>query len=137
MPFGWHARGKWHCREKPCRAPQHAQVYRGTLYRASKNQIRRGRKVARSATSQGSVEPCAPESKARTGGFLRENMISDHGLFSFYESQQGAANGQNFRGVFEEFIGLWTTAGRVARQLNQLKASTAMDFGTTIFHSSA
>ena len=25
-----------HCRRKPGRAPQHAQAYRGTLYRASK-----------------------------------------------------------------------------------------------------
>ena len=39
--------------------------------------------------------PCARESKARTGRFLREKLISDHGLISSYEGQQGAANGQD------------------------------------------
>ena len=37
MPFGrrCHARGRWPCRGKYGRAPQHARPYRGTLYRAS------------------------------------------------------------------------------------------------------
>ena len=48
-------------------------------------------------------------------------MISNHGLFSFYENPRGAANGQDFRGVFEGFTELWTTACWVARQLNHLK----------------
>ena len=39
------------------------------------------------------LNPCARESKARTGRFLREKLISDHGLFSSYEDQQGSANG--------------------------------------------
>ena len=30
---------------------------------------------------------CARESKARTGRFLREKLISDHGLFSSYEGR--------------------------------------------------
>ena len=41
------------------------------------------------------LNPCARESKARTGRFLREKLISDHGLFSSYEGQQGAAIGQD------------------------------------------
>ena len=41
------------------------------------------------------LNPCARESKARTGRFLREKLIPDHGLFSFYEGRQGVANGQN------------------------------------------
>ena len=47
------------------------------------------------------LNPCARESKARTGRFLREKLISDHGLFYFYDVRQGAANGQ----------GLWSFSG--------------------------
>ena len=46
------------------------------------------------------LNPFAWESKAQTGGFLRGNLISDHGLISSYESQQGAANGQDAKGFF-------------------------------------
>ena len=35
----------------------------------------------------GRLNPCAQESKARTGRFLREKLISDYGLFSFYKGQ--------------------------------------------------
>ena len=37
---------------------------------------------------------CARESKARIWRFLREKLISVHGLFSSYEGQQEAANGK-------------------------------------------
>ena len=47
------------------------------------------------------LNPCARVSKARTERFLREKLISDHGLFSSYEGQQGAANGQDFWGGFQ------------------------------------
>ena len=53
--------------------------------------------------ARGVLNLCARESKARTGRFLRGKLISDHGLFSFYKGQQGAANGQDswdfFRGA--------------------------------------
>ena len=35
------------------------------------------------------------ESIARTGTFLREKLMSDHGLFYSYEGLEGAANGQD------------------------------------------
>ena len=41
------------------------------------------------------MNPCARKSKARTGRILRVKLISDHGLFSSYEGQQGATNGQD------------------------------------------
>ena len=50
------------------------------------------------------LNPCARESKARTGRFLREKLMSDHGLFSSYEGRQGAANGQNSWGVFQRYL---------------------------------
>ena len=49
------------------------------------------------------LNPCARESKARTGRFLKEKLMPDHGLFSFYEGQQGAANEQDLRGVFRGY----------------------------------
>ena len=92
------------CRVNPGRAQQHAQAYRGTLCRASKHQVRRGRRAARSSTSRGN--PCARESKARTGRFLVEKLISDHDLFSSYDGQLGAANGQHTWGVYQGCTGL-------------------------------
>ena len=44
---------------------------------------------------RGVLNPCARELKARTGRFLREKLISDHGLFSSFEGRRGAANGQD------------------------------------------
>ena len=43
--------------------------------------------------------PCARESKARTGRFLREKLMSDYGLFSFYESHKERRTGK-IRGAF-------------------------------------
>ena len=62
------------------------------------------------------LNPCARELKARTGRFLRKKLISDPDMFSSYEGRQGAANGQDS----------W-------RGLHQLKASTTMDPGISIF----
>ena len=44
--------------------------------------------------ARGVLNPCVRESKARTERFLREKLISDHGLFSSYGGQHEAANGQ-------------------------------------------
>ena len=54
--------------------------------------------------ARGVLSPCAQESKARTGRFLREKLISDHGLFSSFEDQQGAANEQDSWGIFQGCI---------------------------------
>ena len=43
--------------------------------------------------ARGVLNPCARELKARTGRFLKEKLISDHGMSSSYEGRQGAANG--------------------------------------------
>ena len=88
VPLGrrWHARGWWRCRGEPGRAPQTVQAY--TLYRVSKHQIRRGRRAVRSLTSQGSAEPLCARIKSANREFLRGKLISDHGLFSSYESQR-------------------------------------------------
>ena len=83
------------------------------------------------------LNPCARELKARTGRFLREKLISDHGLFSFYEDQQGTANGQDNWGVFQECTGLWTSECWLVRRLHQLKASATMDLGISMSQFSA
>ena len=72
------------------------------LYRVSTHPIRQMRRAARSSTSQGSAEPLCARIKARTGRFLRGKLISDPGLFSSYESLQGAANGQDSWGFFRD-----------------------------------
>ena len=48
------------------------------------------------------LNPCARESKVRTGRFLKEKLIPDHGLFSSYEGQQGARMGK----IREAFSGM-------------------------------
>ena len=96
-----HARGREHYRGKPG----------GALS---------GRYAPNSAKAEGSSIADEP------GIFLREKLISDHGLFSSYEDQQGAVNGQGC-------TGLWTAGRWLARRLHQLKASTTMDLGISIF----
>ena len=59
------------------------------------------------------------------------NLISNHGLFSSYESQQGAANGQDSWGVYQGRTGLWAVGSWLTRRLPQPKASTALDLGIT------
>ena len=51
------------------------------------------------------LNPCARESRARTGRFLREKLNADHGLFSSYEGKQGAVNGQDSWGFFRDAQG--------------------------------
>ena len=55
--------------------------------------------------ARGVLNPCAREPKARNRGFLREKLISDHGLFSSYGGRQGAANGQDSWGFFRDAQG--------------------------------
>ena len=103
-------------------------------YQVSTHQIRRGRRAVRSSTSQGRVlNPCARESKARTGRFLREKLISYQGLFSSYEGRRGAANEQDLLAVFQGSTELWMAECWLARQLHQLKAFTTMDLGISFF----
>ena len=44
--------------------------------------------------ARGGLNPCARESKARTGRFLREKLISDHGHFSSYEGHMERRTGK-------------------------------------------
>ena len=82
-----HARGRGHCRRrKPCLSSDYALD---------------------SVRAEGSsIVVDAPESKARTGRFSRETLISGHGLFSSYEGQLRAANGQDSGGIVQGCTGL-------------------------------
>ena len=64
---------------------------------------------------RGVLNPCARESKARTGMFRRGELISDHSLSYSYEGQQGASDGQHFWGVFQGCTGLWAAGYWLAR----------------------
>ena len=84
------------------------------------------------------LNPCVRESKARTRRFLREKLTSDYGLFSSYEGQQGATNGQDSWGVFQGYAqGFRMADCWFARRPHQLKASTTIDLGIAIFLISA
>ena len=78
------------------------------------------------------LNSCARESKARTGRFLREKLISDHGLFYSYEGQQGAANGQDSWDFFRDAQGFGLLDAGSRARLHQHKASTTMDLGISI-----
>ena len=69
-----HARGRDHCRGEPSSAL--SERYKLDLVKAEGSSI--------------VDEPgeCARESKARTGTFLREKLVFDHGLFSSYEGRK-------------------------------------------------
>ena len=69
------------------------------LYRVGTHQIRRGRRA------EGGSIVDKRESKAQTGRFLKEKLISDLDLFSSHEGRQGAANGQDSRGFFRDAQG--------------------------------
>ena len=58
--------------------------------------------------------------------------MPDHGNFSSYK---GTRSGERatFVGVFQGCTGLWTAGCWLARRLHQLKASTTMDLGISIF----
>ena len=101
------------------------------------HQIRRGRGAARLSPSQRSAELLCARIKGADRRFLREKLVSDHGLFSSYVGQQGAANGQDSGGVFQGCAGLWTAGHWLARRLYQLKAFTIMDLGISILLISA
>ena len=64
----WCPPGRWPCRGKFGKEPQHAQAYRGTFYRVSKHWIRRGRRAARSSTTQRSAEPLCSRIKGANRG---------------------------------------------------------------------
>ena len=76
------------------------------FYRVGTHQIRRGRRTARSSTSQGSAEILRARIKKDANREVFEGkLISGHGLFSSYEGRQGAAYGQDLRGFFRDVQG--------------------------------
>ena len=59
--------------------------------------------------------------------------MSDHGLFSSYESHKESGKRARSVRLFQGCTGLWTPGCWLARRLHQLKASTTMDLGISIF----
>ena len=75
------------------------------------------------------LNPCARESTARTVRFRRENLISDHGLFSSYEGQQGAANGRDSWGFFRDSQGFGRLDAGSRADFTSSSPPTTMDLG--------
>ena len=63
------------------------------------------------------LNPCARESTASTGRFLREKLMSDHGHFL---PTRATTSGEQatFVGLFQGCTGLWTAGCRLARRLH-------------------
>ena len=103
------------------------------LYQVGTHQIRRRRRAARSLTSQGRAEPLC----ARIESANREVSEGKADLwprsFFFLRGPHGAANGQDSWGLFKDAQGFVTAGYWLARRLQQLKASTTMDLGISIF----
>ena len=78
--------------------------------------------------ARGVLNPCARESQARTEKFLGVKPTSDHDEFSSCEGQQGAANAQNFWGVYQGCTGLWTAGYWLTRRLPQLHEPRYLNF---------
>ena len=95
--MGRHARGREHCRGKP------GNALSGGYAPDSVSEC--GGKLDRRRDSRAVFNPCARESKARTERFLREKLISDHGMLSSYYGEQGAANGQDSWDFFRDAQG--------------------------------
>ena len=90
-----HARGREHCYGKPGSALSGGYA---------PDSGKAGGKLDRRRV-RGVLNLCARESNARTGRFLREKLITGHGLFSSYEDRQGTANGQDSWGFFRDAQG--------------------------------
>ena len=67
---------------------------------------------------------CARDSNAQTKSLLSGKLVSDAGLFSSYNSQQGAANGEISWFFFQGSAGLCTAGCWLASQLHRFKVST-------------
>ena len=102
------------------------------LYWVGTHQIRLRWKAARSSTNHRSAEPLCARIKGANRRFLKEKVISDHGLFSSYEGQQRSGEWARFVGIFQGCTGLWKAGCWLARRLHELKASTTMDLGISV-----
>ena len=58
--------------------------------------------------------------------------MSDHGLF-FLRGSTKSGERTRFVGLFQGCTGLWTARCWLARRFHQLKTSTIMDLGNSIF----
>ena len=103
-------------RERVARERQEGTVAKSLIGRRSTRKRAMTRSIGRVSTSKGGGQldrrhargvpsPCAIARIKGTNRGMRGKLISDHGLFSSYEGQQGAANGQDYRGIFQGCTG--------------------------------
>ena len=116
-----HARGREYCRGKPDSALPGGYAPGSAKAEGS------------SIVDKPGMNPCARESKARTRRFLREKLMSDHGLFSSYEGHKERRTGKICGASSRMRTGLWTPGCWLVRGIYQLKVSTTMDLGISIF----
>ena len=103
------------------------------LYQVGTHQIRRRRRAARSLTSQGRAEPLCARIESANREVSEGKADLGPRSFFFLRGPHGAANGQDSWGFFKDAQGFVTAGCWLARRLQQLKASTTMDLGISIF----
>ena len=89
-----HARAREHCRGEPG-----SVLSSGYVPDSVKAEGRRARGV---------LNPCARDSKARTGRFLREKLMSDHTAFFLPTRATRGGERTRFVRVFQGCTGIWT-----------------------------
>ena len=104
------------------------------LYRVGTHQIRRWRRAPRSSTSQGRAESLC----ARIKGANREDFWGKSSCLTTvsFLPTRAARSGERIipAALFQGCAGLWTAGCWLARRLHQLKASTTMDLGISIYY---
>ena len=107
---GWrHARGREHCVSRRASGSTLSSGYAPNSEKAEGGSI---------VDEPGDLlNPCARESTASTGRFLREKLMSDHGHFL---PTRATTSGEQatFVGLFQGCTGLWTAGCRLARRLH-------------------
>ena len=103
------------------------------LYRVGTHQIRPRRREARSLTSQGSPEPMCARIKGANWEVSEGKADVWPRSFFFLRGPTRSGERARFVGLIQGCTRLWTAGCWLARRLHQLKASTTMDLGISIF----
>ena len=102
------------------------------LYQVGTHQIRRRRRAARSLTSQEGWTPVRENRKREPGGFWGKSWSLTTAIF-LPTRATWSGDRARFVGLFLGCTGLWTAGCWLAHRLHELKASTTMDLGISIF----
>ena len=89
----------------------------------------------RASTIPSNIRGCQSGTWAQRGTEVNGSHHGDNPLLRIFLPTRATRSGERARfvGLFQGCTGLWTAGCWLARQLHQLKASTTMDLGISIF----